>query len=90
MSAAPRRAKKAKAPVLKLVEQRPLADVVGCLQELLGDALRGDLVGLAFAAQYRGQMFEVDCAGEAWTNPTFAAGMTLQLADSIGRRARGE
>ncbi|MDT3680305.1 MAG: hypothetical protein ROZ64_15890 [Burkholderiaceae bacterium] len=91
MSATPQPTRKrVKAPVLKLVEQRPLADVVGCLQELLVDAARGELVGLAFAAQYRNRFYTYDATGEAYSDPVYARGMISDLYDLLGKRARGE
>ena len=89
MSAAPRstRAKKAKAPVLTLVKPKPKlrVDLIGCLQEMLGNALRGELVGLAFAAQYSDGKYEVDAAGDAYTHPTLSCGMATQLVQYLGR-----
>lgn len=79
-------------PVLRLIQGEPAVslDTIGCLEELLDDARRGDLVGMAFAAQYRNRKYDVDTTGEAHTDPTFARGMLCALYDLLGRRARGE
>jgi hypothetical protein len=78
------------APVLTLVPNTPCMDTVEHLQELLTEALRGELVGLAYAALYRGRKYRVEAAGGAYSNPTFAAGMAASLRDRLGRHARGE
>lgn len=86
-----RRPTKRAAPVLTLVPNIPCMDTVECLRDLLGQALRGEIVGLAFAAQYRGgRKYCVEAAGQAFLNPTFAAGMAASLRDLLARRARGE
>lgn len=78
------------APVLTLVPNIPCMDTVECLRELLGQALRGEIVGLAFAAQYRGRKYWVETAGTAHQNPSSARGMVSALHDLLGRRQRGE
>jgi len=78
------------APVLKMVPYIRSEDTIGCLQELLAEAVRGDLVGLAFAAQYRRRKYVVEATGEAHRNPTFAAGMVAVLGEALSRRAWGE
>ncbi len=75
---------------LRLAPPAISLDTVDCLRQLLDEALRGELVGLAFAAMYRGQKYCVEAAGEAHLNPTFAAGMAASLRDLLARRARGE
>lgn len=65
-------------------------DTVECLEDLLDEARRGELIGLAFAAMYRRRRYFVETAGEAYRNPTFARGMVDALHDLLGKRARGE
>lgn len=65
-------------------------DTVECLEHLLREARRGELIGVAFAAMYRRRKYFVETAGEAHRNPTFARGMVDALHDLLGRRARGE
>lgn len=97
MSAAPRstRAKKAKAPVLTLVQPRKIAqerseETIECAKKLLVDAVNGELVGLAFVALYREGGSEVDAVGCTLSHPTFSRGLAMELVDLMGDRARGD
>lgn len=65
-------------------------DTVECLEELLSEARRGELIGMAFCAMYRRRKYAVEATGEAFRNPTFASGMATQLNVLLSRRARGE
>lgn len=65
-------------------------DTVECLEELLDEARRGEVIGVAFAAMYRRRKYIVDTTGEAHRNPTFARGCIAALSDLLGKRARGE
>lgn len=58
-------------------------DVVDALEALRDDAGAGRLVGLAFAAQFRGRVYVCHVAGESYRNPTFALGMVHMLEDYI-------
>ncbi len=81
-----------KRPVLRLILSKPPVsdDTVACLEELLDDARRGKLVGMAFAAQYADRQYVIDSTGEAYSDPTYARGMISALHDLLGRRARGD
>ena len=75
---------------IRLVSGQAPEDLVRALEELLADAKRGQLVGLAYAAMYRRHEYVVDTAGECRRNPTFTRGMVRALDDrlalSIGSR----
>ena len=83
---------RSKAPVLYLVPQsraskQPASaceDTVGCLRALLDAAVAGEIVGLAFAAQYTEQRYVVDAAGACGRNRTFTRGMLAELDDKLG------
>lgn len=65
-------------------------DTVGCLEELLDDARRGELLGIAFAALYGDHYYVVDATGGARTEPTYSRGMIRRLDDLLGKLERGE
>jgi hypothetical protein len=65
-------------------------DTIACLEHLLEEARRGEIIGLAFAALCKRRKFVLDTAGEAHRNPTFARGMVAALDDAIGMRMREE
>lgn len=69
----------------KLVGETVSADVVEALEELLGQARSGQLIGIAFAAMYLRRHYIVDTAGECRRNPTFTRGMVRALDDQLAR-----
>jgi hypothetical protein len=76
-------------PHLRLVN--PVSsDTVSCLRELLAQAERGEVVGIAYAALQRGRRYTVDACGETDRNPTFARGMVDALSDELKSRVWGE
>lgn len=84
------RSKSPKAPVIRLVPKSPErrapevnGDTVSTLVRLLEMATKGEVIGLAYAAQYPSRKYFVDVAGEAYTNPTYARGMTRALDDHL-------
>jgi hypothetical protein len=72
-----------------LVRDTMSHDTVEALRQLLTEAERGDVIGVAFAAMCRRRRFFVSAAGEAHRNPTFARGMVAALDDELGERLRG-
>jgi hypothetical protein len=64
-------------------------DTVECLELLLHQAKRGEVIGIAFAAMLRRRTFVVNSAGEAHRNPTFSRGMLAALDDQLALRIRG-
>jgi hypothetical protein len=63
-------------------------DTVACLEHLLEEARRGEIIGIAFAAMCKRRKFLLDTAGEAHRNLTYARGMVAALDDAIGIRMR--
>ena len=66
-----------------LVSDEISHDTIEALTELLEDARRGELIGIAFAAMYKQRKFIVDTAGEAHRNPIFTRGMLACLDDKL-------
>jgi hypothetical protein len=64
-------------------------DTVEALKSLLEEAERGEIIGFAFAAMYKGRDFIVNTAGEAYRSPTFARGMVQALDDHLMNRVHG-
>jgi hypothetical protein len=60
-------------------------DTVGALSQLLTDAKRGKILGMAFTVMYRGRTYVVDATDEVRRNPTFARGMLAELDDELAR-----
>lgn len=70
-------------PPFKLVPTHISDNTVEALEELLKEARKGDLIGIAFAAMYRQRAFNVDAAGETMRNRAWTRGMVLDLLDSF-------
>jgi len=64
-------------------------DTVVCLETLVEQARRGEIVGLAFGAILRRNNYIVNTAGEAYRNPTFARGVIAALDDELSARIHG-
>lgn len=64
-------------------------DTVDCLKQLLAQAKRGELIGMAYAAMLKRRAYIVNTAGEAHRSPTFARGMVAALDDQLAGRIRG-
>lgn len=69
-----------------LISDSISTDTVKCLEQLLAEARRGEVVGLAFAAMLRRRAYIVNTAGEAHRNPSFARGMVAALDDQLSHR----
>lgn len=74
-------------PPFKLVNHRPSADTIETLRDLLGQAEKGQIIGLAFAAMYRRRVYTVAVTDEANRNPTFARGMVAALDDLLSDKS---
>lgn len=70
-------------PPFRLAPDHLSHDTVEALQELLDDARKGHIIGVAFCAMYKQRKFIVNTAGEAHRNPTFTRGMVSCLNDSL-------
>jgi hypothetical protein len=64
-------------------------DTVECLKQLLHQARKGEVIGLAYAAMLKKKAYIVNTTGEAHASPTFARGMVAALDDQLGGRVRG-
>ena len=64
-------------------------DTVECLEQLLAEARKGVVIGVAFAAMLKQRQYIVNTAGEAHRNPTFSRGMVQALSDKLGLRVQG-
>jgi hypothetical protein len=72
----------------RLVPDNVSHDTVECLRQLLAQARKGEVVGLAYVGMLRQRAFIVDTAGIAHQNPTFARGMVAALDDELSARVR--
>lgn len=77
-------------PILSIVKPAPVQDVIEAIEYLLHRAIRGEIVGLAYAAEIPGRRYITDLAGEAHRDSVKAAGMTHLLTDRVAQRFRGE
>lgn len=64
-------------------------NTVEALEQLLAQARKGEVIGIAFAAMLRRRSFIVNTAGEAHRNPTFSRGMLRALDDCLGEHVKG-
>jgi hypothetical protein len=65
-------------------------DTVQCLETLLQQAKRGQVIGVAYVAMLRRRAYIVNTAGEGYRNPTFARGCVAALDDELSTRIRGD
>lgn len=72
----------------RLVPDALSHDTVELLEQLLDEARRGRILGLAFVAMYKRREFIANTAGEAYRNPVFARGMVAALDDHLGDMSR--
>lgn len=71
----------------RLVPAEISHETVAALDELLDQARRGEVIGIAYAVMCKGRDYFVDTAGEAHRSPTFALGMVQVLNLEVARRA---
>ena len=62
-------------------------DTVKALTQLLADARKGEVIGVAYVAMYKQRQFIANAAGEAKRSPVFARGMVACLDDVLARQA---
>ena len=77
-------------PPYHLVPDTISKDTVECLEQLLFEARRGRVIGLAYVAMMKRREYIVNTAGEAHRNPTFARGMVSALDDQLGDKVKGQ
>lgn len=63
-------------------------DVVEALKFLLNEAMRGEVVGLAYVAQMKKSAFVADTAGESHRDPLCALGMVRILEEGLVHQVR--
>lgn len=78
-----------RAPYL-LVPDTLSHDTIQCLEAMLDEARRGQLIGIAFGAIFKRRTYIVNSAGEAYHSPTFARGIVAALDDELSARIRGD
>lgn len=64
-------------------------DTVECLEQLLNQARRGQVIGIAYAVMLKKRAYITNTAGEAHRNPTFSRGMIATLDDQLAGNVRG-
>jgi hypothetical protein len=75
-------------PPFRLVPDTLSTDTIQCLSELLEHAKNGQVIGLAFAAIYKGRRFIVNAAGECHRNPRYTRALVDDLHDALGQMCR--
>jgi hypothetical protein len=76
-------------PPFVLVPDTVSRDTVKCLEILLDQARRGEIIGIAYAVMLKKRAYITNSAGEAYRNPTFSRGMIATLDDQLAGRVRG-
>jgi hypothetical protein len=75
-------------PPFVLVQDIVSRDTIECLETLLAEARKGEIIGIAFAAMLKRRAYITNTAGEAHRNPTFSRGMLATLDDQLAQRVR--
>jgi hypothetical protein len=74
-------------PPFVLTQDTISGDTVKALTQLLADARKGEVIGVAYVAMYKQRQFIANAAGEAKRSPVFARGMVACLDDVLARQA---
>lgn len=74
----------------RLVPSEISHETVEALTELLDQARRGEIIGIAYAVMCKGRDVFADTAGEAHRSPIFTLGMVRALDGKVERQVRGE
>lgn len=77
-------------PPFRVVSDNLPTETVAVLTELLNQAKRKRILGIAFAVMYRGGTYIVNATDEARRSHTFARGMVAELDDELARQMHGE
>lgn len=77
-------------PPYTLVTDPLSHDTIDLLEQLLAHARKKELIGIAFAAMYRGRQFITNTAGECHRNPVFTRGMVACLDDELAIKTRAQ
>lgn len=76
-------------PPFLLVPDNVSHDTIECLEMLLDQARRGEVIGIAYAVMLKKRAYITNTAGEAHRNPTFSRGMLATLDDQLADQVRG-
>lgn len=77
-----------KPPFVLIPDSLP-SDLIECTKSLHEQALKGELIGLAFTGMTKRRGYIANSAGEAYRNPTFAIGMCFALIRKLSGRLDG-
>lgn len=70
-------------PYLTLVNDLVSQNTVATLAQLLTQATRGEVIGLAFVAVHKGMDYSTGVVGAAYSHPTFSRGAVAMLDDEL-------
>lgn len=70
-------------PPFHLTQHHIPKDTIEALEQLLDEAKRGRIIGMAFVTMYKRREFATLATGEAYRNPVFARGMVAALDDHL-------
>lgn len=71
----------------QLVPEQISHDTTEALRVLHAHAQEGKIIGVTFAAMYRGRFFVADSAGECYQNPVWTLGMLDILKSKLRKLA---
>jgi hypothetical protein len=71
---------------ISLEPDKVSTDTVEAARTLLDLASSGEVIGIAFVAQFKRRTYIVNTAGECHRNPTWTRGMLAALDDQLSRR----
>lgn len=75
--------------IFKLVQDDISHDTVEAIERLRDDALKGQLIGIAFVGVYRGREYVCNVAGFAYEQNTTAMAMVRMLSVKMEAKEQG-
>lgn len=72
-------------PHYQIVADQLSHDTIQCLERLLDEARRGQVIGIAFAALMRRRHFVTHACGEVRRERVYARGMLRELDDELAK-----
>ncbi len=76
-------------PPFVLIPDSISNDIIECTRTLHEQALRHELIGLAYTGMVKQRGYVANSAGEAYRNPTFSIGMCFALIRKLSIRLDG-
>lgn len=70
----------------RLIGVEPSQDTTEALIKMAADAGRGELIGIAYVAMYRGREYYIGFTGECARNTTWTRGMVADLHDELKQK----